>query len=156
MKLNNHPTPLLLIILLIIATILISNSCTRKLIRSIEQNRSHTTIIIDTLVRTVQDSSMLRAYFKCDSNNRVTLSQIHYLQSKNSSNELLIDSLGKIEVKTRWRTQVIERERIIRDTITKFETVNIEKRIPYIPSFLWWIISSLTLVALILGYFVFR
>lgn len=156
MKKNNHSNTLLITILVIIATILISNSCTRKLIRSTEQNHSKTTTIIDTLVQTVPDSSILRAYFKCDSNNRVTLAQIHHLQSKNSSNELLIDSLGRIEVKTRWRTQVIERERIIRDTLTKLETINIEKRIPYIPSFLWWVVSSLFAITLILGCFIFH
>ena len=156
MKKNRTPNTITLIILTLLATILISNSCTRKLLRSVELNRSQTTTIIDTLVRIVPDSSMLRAYFKCDSNNRVTLTQIEQLQSENSSNVLLIDSLGKIEVKTRWRTQVIERERVVRDTITKLERVNIEKRIPYIPSFVWWTISALALTGLALGYLVFR
>ena len=156
MKIKNHSKKTLLIALIIIVIMLLNYSCSRKLIRSIEKTQTNTTTIIDTLVRTVPDSSVIRAYFKCDSNNRVTLSQLHQLQTENSSNELLIDSLGRIEVKTRWRTQVIERERIVRDTITRFETVDIEKRIPYIPSFVWWLISSLILACAVMGYFIIR
>ncbi len=148
---NNKHTPFHLIIALaILIFILLSSSCTRKIYRSFEKNHLNTTTIIDTLVRTVPDSTTLLAFFKCDSNNRVVLSQIQHLQSKNASNQLLIDSLGKVEIKTRWRTQVIERERIVRDTTTIYKTISTEKHTPYIPSFVWWIILALSTFCAIL------
>ena len=148
---KNSPKEIYLIAgLIVLVLILLSSGCTRKTFRSFEKSQLTTTSIIDTLIQTVPDSSVLRAYFKCDSNNKVVLSQIHHLQSKNASNELLIDSLGKVEVKTLWRTQVIDRERIIRDTTIVYKSIDIETRVPYIPSFIWWIILTLVGTCIIL------
>ncbi len=117
---------------------------------------STTTIIVDTIVEQVADSSVVRALFECDSNNRVILRDLYQKHSSNGSEELEIDSTGRVEIVTRWRTKYVDRIKELRDTVTMVEIREVEKRVRYVPRFFWYCFgfSVLSVGGIILKLFV--
>lgn len=98
--------------------------------------RSSTTIV-DTVVSQAADSAVIRALFECDSNNRVVLRALQEAHSQNASGSLDLDTSGRVEVVTRWRTQYIERIKEVRDTTTVVEVREVVKTVKHVPRFFW-------------------
>ena len=103
--------------------------CTRTVyepIRSVER-------VVDTVVCEVDDSSVLRALVECDSAGRVLLAELSHLHGERAHSRVDIDSSGRVEVVTRWRTRYVDRIKEVRDTITVVEVREIERPVRYVP-----------------------
>jgi hypothetical protein len=98
--------------------------------------RSHETVI-DTVTAALPDSTLFRALFECDSNNRVILRQLSEYKGKQADQAVNIDG-GRIEVVTRWQTKYIDRIHEMRDTVTIVEARPAVKPERHIPRFFRW------------------
>lgn len=114
--------------------VLLLFSCTHKVY--VPTHSSFT--VVDTVVRQVADSAVVRALFECDSNNRVVLRELYQARSEQAAGSLDIDSSGRVEVITRWRTQYIDRVKEVRDTTTVVEYREVVKTVKYVPRFFWY------------------
>lgn len=109
------------------------------------------TVIIDTVVKQVADSAVVRALFECDSNNRVVLRELYEARGEQASGSVEVDSSGSIEVVTRWRTEYIDRIKEVRDTTTVVEIREIERVVKHVPRFFWYCFGFSALVVVGLG-----
>ena len=113
---------------------LLSIACTRTIYTPVYSEK----VVIDTVVREVQDSSVVKALLECDSSGRVLISTIDHLHGELANSKVVIDTTGKVEVITKWRTKYIERIKEVHDTTTVVEIREVDKIVKVIPRFFWW------------------
>ncbi len=123
-------------------------SCTRRIY--VPTTTSHT--LIDTLVREVNDSSMINALLECDSLGRVQLQELEILKGEAAASEMTLQE-NRIKVETRWKTKYVDRLEYVRDTITLVEVQEVIKPDPYIPKFFW---GCAIFAVLVLGWGIVR
>lgn len=117
-----------------ILLLLLLAACTRTVYTPVYSEK----VVVDTVVREVQDSSVVKALLECDSSGRVLISTINHLHGELANSKVEIDTTGRVEVVTRWRTKYVERVKEVRDTTTVVEIREVERVVKVIPRFFWW------------------
>ncbi|SUE33804.1 Uncharacterised protein [Rikenella microfusus] len=108
-------------------------SCTRTVYEPAVRSEK----IVDTLVRPVADSAVLRALFECDSLGNVRLAELHDAKGRMAEMETQLRD-GELKVVTRWRTKYVDRVREVHDTATVVEVREVTKVVRHVPKFFWW------------------
>lgn len=92
--------------------------------------------IVDTLVRTIADSAVLRALFECDSLGNVRLAELHDVKGRMAEMETQFRD-GELKVVTRWRTKYVDRVREVHDPATVIEVSETVRTVKRAPAFFW-------------------
>lgn len=131
-------TWIIILALLIFASI----SCSKRMYIPVTTTKT----IIDTVTKTVPDSSLFMALFECDSLNQVRIKELAQYKGKEATQDVVFKD-GALKVETRWRTQYIDRIKEITDTVTVVNEVEVVKQVKHIPTFFWWCFGiALTLI----------
>lgn len=136
----------------LLALLLLCGGCTRNVYTPVRSS----VVVVDTVVREVADSAVLRALFECDSNSQVVLRELYSSKGVGGSSDLGLDSSGRIEVVTRWQTKYIDRIEHLHDTTTVVEIREVEKIVRHVPRICWYSIALSVLTILFGGAKLFR
>lgn len=119
-------------IVIIFILVSIFSGCTKKIYVPV----SRSTTIIDTVTNVVADSSLLYAYFECDSLNNVRIAELSQVKGAMASQEVEFKQ-NRLKVETKWKTKFVDRVEKRVDTVTIVDIVVQERVVAKIPTFFW-------------------
>lgn len=108
-------------------------SCTRTIYEPAVRSEK----IVDTILRTVPDSAVLRALFECDSLGNVRLTELYDAKGKMAAMETQLKG-GELTVVTKWQIRYVDRVREVHDTTTVVEVREVTRVVKHVPKFFWW------------------